>query len=156
MSKSNALNLAIDLAVVQRDQAMAELLKRRQAQAFALDQMNQLQQYSTETDQRWMNGGHKAFSPELLHHHYQFMARLQQALVLQQGVLANSGGRVESAQQQVLHAEFRLSSLKQVLTKRQAALAALAQRRDQKQMDEFASLQSLRQVRQKMENINEY
>ena len=156
MPQFNALHLAIDLACAQRDQAMAELQKRRQAHAFALDQMDQLQQYSTETEQRWMHGGQKSFSPALLHHHYQFMGRLQQAVSLQQGVLGNSGARVEYAQQQVLQAEFRLSSLKQVLAKRQAALVVTAQRRDQKQMDEFASMQSLRVARQKMENMNEY
>ena len=48
------------------------------------------------------------------------------------------------AKRLVLEAEFRLASLKQVLKKKQAGLALLQTRREQKQMDEFAALQTRR------------
>ena len=156
MSKFKSLQLAVDLAAANRDQALADLKKQRQAHAFAQDQMNQLQQYAVETEQRWTRSAQNSTTPELMHHHYQFMGRLQQAVTLQQGVLDGSSRKVDAAQQRVLQAEFRLASLKQVLAKRQADLAKVQQRADQRQMDEFASIQTLRQVRQKMENSYEH
>lgn len=155
MTQFNSLLLAIDLAATRREQALAELQKQRQAHAFAQGQMDQLQQYATETELRWTQGAQRGTTPELLHHHYQFMARLQQAVSLQQGALLASSGRLENAQQKVLVEEFRLASLKQLLSRRQSELAKLHQRQDQKQMDEFAAMQTMRQLRQKLENSHE-
>lgn len=156
MSKFRSLLLAVDLAVTKRDQAVAVLQTHRNNHAFAQSQMDQLQQYATETEQRWTTGAQKNTTPELLHHHYQFMARLQQAVVLQQSALATSVAKVQAAEQLLLQAEFRIASLKLVLTKRQGDLAKLQQRQEQKQMDEFASMQTLRQVRLKLENTHEH
>ncbi|TXT38895.1 MAG: flagellar FliJ protein [Comamonadaceae bacterium] len=118
--------------------------------------MNQLQQYADETEKRWTTNAQISTTPELLHHHYQFMGRLQHAILLQENVLRASEDRVKLAQQQLLQAEFRIASLKQVLVKRQAEVEKRLQRRDQKQMDEFASMQILRQVRQKLEHNHEH
>jgi len=151
MAALKSLLLAIDLAAAQRDHARAQMQKTMQADAFAQGQMQQLQQYAQETEQRWMQGAQISTSPEMLQHHYQFMARLNQAVLLQDGVISGTRQRVDSAKQVVLQAEFRLASFKQVLAGRQAALAKTQQRREQKQMDEFASLQTQRQQRLQME-----
>lgn len=156
MSKFRSLLLAVDLAITKRDQASAVLQTHRRNHAFAQSQMDQLQQYAAETEQRWTIGAQISTTPELLHHHYQFMARLQQAVVLQQGALATSASKVQAAEQQLLQAEFRVASLKLVLAKRQGDLSMLQQRQEQKQMDEFASMQTLRQVRLKLENSHEH
>lgn len=152
MSALKSLILAIDLSTVKRDQAMAQLKKTMEALAFAQDQMHQLQQYAQETDARWTHSAQAGTTPDLMQHHYQFMGRLTQAIALQDGVLTGTGQRVEAAKQLVLQAEFRLASLKQVLSSRQAELAKVQQRRDQKQMDEFAGLQTQRQRRLQAEN----
>jgi flagellar FliJ protein len=152
MAALKSITLAIDLATVKRDQAMAQLKKTLQAQAFAQSQMDQLQQYSQETELRWMQNAQKSTTPELMHHHYQFMERLNQAIALQDGVLVNTGQRVDAAKQVVLQTEFRLASLKQVLASRQADMAKALERREQKQMDEFAAQQTQRQVRLHAEN----
>lgn len=152
MSALKSLILAIDLSTGKRDQAMAQLKKAMEALAFAQDQMHQLQQYAQETDARWTHSAQAGTTPDLMQHHYQFMGRLTQAIALQDGVLTGTGQRVEAAKQLVLQAEFRLASLKQVLSSRQAELAKVQQRRDQKQMDEFAGLQTQRQRRLQAEN----
>lgn len=156
MPKFRSILLAVDLAIAKRDQALSVLQTHRRNHAFAQSQMDQLQQYAHETEQRWTIGAQKSTTPELLHHHYQFMARLQQAVVLQQGALATSASKVQVAEQQLLQAEFRIASLKLVLAKRQGELATQQQRQEQKQMDEFASLQTLRQARLKLENNCEH
>jgi flagellar protein FliJ len=152
MTGQRSLLLAIDLATSKRDEALAELQRTEHSQAFAQDQMNQLQQYAQETEARWMQGAQVSTSPDMLHHHYQFMARLNQAISLQEGVLASHRQRVDVARQQLMQAEFRLASFKQVLATRQAAITKLRQRQEQKQMDEFASQQTQRQQRIQTEN----
>jgi flagellar FliJ protein len=152
MSAFRALVLAIDLAATQRDQALKQLQATQRAHGFAQGQMQQLQQYAQETDQRWIQSAQRSTTPELLHHQYQFMGRLSQAIALQQDALANSARRVEAAQQAVVQAELRLAAFKQVLKQRELAHGTLMQRREQKQMDEFAAQQTQRCLRAKLEN----
>lgn len=152
MTGQKSLLLAIDLATSRRDEAQTQLQKNVQAEAFAQDQMQQLQQYAQETEQRWLQGAQVSTSPEMLHHHYQFMGRLNQAIVLQEGVLANHQQRVNAARQVLMQAEFRLMSFKQVLASRHATEMKAHQRQEQKQMDELAGLQTQRQQRLQAEN----
>ncbi len=156
MPKFRSIRLAIDLAVTNRDQVLAVLQMHRRNHTFAQSQMDQLQQYTVETEQRWMSSAQQGTSPELMQHHYQFMGRLQQAVELQQGALATADSKVQAAEQQVLQAEFRIASLKMVLAKREGDLAKVHQRQEQKQMDEFASMQTMRQARLKLENSDEH
>ena len=152
MTGQRSLLLAIDLATARRDEALAQMQQNVQAETFAQDQMHQLKQYASETEQRWLQGAQVSTSPEMLHHHYQFMSRLNQAIQLQEGVLLSHQQRVEAARQVLLSAEFRLASFKQVLASRQATVNKARQRQEQKQMDEFASQQSQRQQRLHVEN----
>jgi flagellar FliJ protein len=152
MRRFNSLQLAIELAAVRRDQALAELQKLRTAHAFANSQMAQLEQYAAETEQRWTRNAQVSTTSELLHHHYQFMARLQQAIALQNKVIDGSSRSVQLGEQSMLQAEFRLASLKLVLAKRLAEVDQHQQRQEQKLTDEFASMQTLRQQRANMEN----
>lgn len=156
MPKFRSLLLAVDLAVTKRDQVLAVLQTHRHNHAFAESQMDQLQQYANETEARWTSSAQQGTTPELLQHHYQFMARLQQAVVLQQSAMATSVAKVQAAEQLLLQAEFRIASLKLVLGQRQNDLAKLQQRQEQKQMDEFAAMQTLRQIRLKLENSHEH
>ena len=152
MSGQKTLLLAIDLATTRRDEAQAHLQSLLHAQAHAQDQMQQLQQYAVETEQRWLQGAQISTTPERLRHHYQFIGRLDQAIQMQEGVLANHTQRIEAARQLLMQAECRLSSFKQVLATRRLAFAKTRQRQEQKQMDEFASQQSRRQQRLQAEN----
>ena len=136
--------LAIEMATRKRDQASQDAAQVKSGYLFAQDQMTQLQTYAAETEARWTTAAQISTTPELMRHHYQFMGRLDQAVVLQQGVLEGESRRLAFAQRLVLEAEFRLVSLKQVLKKKQADMAVLQSRRDQKQMDEFAALQTRR------------
>jgi flagellar FliJ protein len=152
MHKFNSLQLAIDQAAAKRDQALADLQKLRKAHAFANSQMAQLEQYAVETEQRWTRNAQISTTPELLHHHYQFMARLQQAISMQTTVISGSSRTVQLAEQRMLQAEFRLASLKLVLTHRLAEVDKLKARQEQKLTDEFAAMQTLRQRSAQMEN----
>lgn len=142
MSAVKSVLLAIDVATGRRDQSTQNLLRVQRAHSFAQDQMTQLQVYAGETESRWAAAAQISTTPELMRHHYQFMERLHHAIGLQNGVLENSSRKVEAAKRQVLEAEFRLTSLQQILKKKQASLALQQTRREQKQTDEFAALRS--------------
>jgi flagellar FliJ protein len=139
MSVLGSLRLAIELATRQRDQAAMVLAQVRRNHAFAMDQMSQLQSYGVETETRWTYAAQGGVGPELLRHHLQFMGRLEHAIALQATALEGSGQKVDGAQQRLLAAEVRLKSLAKVLEQKQLAAAHLAQRREQKEMDEFAA-----------------
>ena len=144
MSVLKSVALAIDLATAKRDQAGRVLAQLNRAHLFAQDQMAQLEVYAAETDTKWTTAAQVSATPELMRHHYQFMGRLYQAIELQKGVLESSSLKVNTAKQQLLEADFRLASLKLVLDKKKADLSQLQSRREQKQMDEFAAMQTSR------------
>lgn len=151
MTAFKSLALAIDLAATQRDRALTQLQAAQRALGLAQGQMNQLQQYAQETDQRWMVGAQVSTTVELMRHQYQFMGRLNQAIALQSGAIDGANRRVLGAQQALVQTELRLASLKQVLGQRRAAQAHAEHRQEQKQMDEFAAQQTQRRLRQQAE-----
>lgn len=140
MSAIKSVLLAIEVASGKRDQAGKGLLHVQRAHLFAQDQMAQLQTYAAETEAKWATAAQVSTTPELMRHHYQFMDRLHHAIGLQVGVIESTSQKVEAAKRVLLEAEIRLSGLKQILKKKQAEMALLQARREQKQMDEFAAL----------------
>jgi flagellar FliJ protein len=141
MSAVKSILLAIDVATRRRDLLGKKMVEIQQTQLFAQDQMVQLQTYAADTDARWTSAAQICATPELMRHHYQFMDRLHHAIGMQSGVISDLSLQVEMAKKTWLEAEFRLSSLKQVLKRKQMESSAVQSRREQKQMDEFAALQ---------------
>ena len=141
MSALSALSVAVDLAERKRDEARRALQDARRAQQAARDQMEQLQGYAQETQNRWGMRANAQVQPEVMYHHYQFMDRLQHAMDLQTTVVASHDGRITAAQQALLATELRLTSLKKLAEKRRKEYELVLARRDQKQTDERAALQ---------------
>jgi flagellar FliJ protein len=145
MSQLKSILLAIELATRRRDEAAKALASTKRTQGYSLGQMEQLQGYAKDTDDRSTT---VVLSAELIRHHYQFVERLQQAIGLQTGVLDNSKRQVEQAEKVLLEAEFRLAGLNHVLKTRQVALQLIQKRREQRITDEFASMQHARTAAQ--------
>ncbi len=144
MSALKGVLLAIELATLQRDELTKAVVRMERNLGFARGQMAQLQGYAADTDARWTGSASRGISLELVRHQYQFMDRLQQAIAMQSGVIANAERQVELAKANVLRAEFRLSGLNQILKTRQTALLCTKKRRDQRHTDEFAAMQHAR------------
>jgi flagellar protein FliJ len=140
MSALKSIQLAIELATRQRDQLLRVVGQVQQGLIHAQAQLDQLQGYSDDTDARWSTGAGHAVSVELMQHHYQFMDRLQQAITMQTGVIAQAQNDLERARKAALDAEFRLSGLQQVLRQRELALQKIQLKREQRQSDEFAAM----------------
>lgn len=147
MSELRSIVLAIELATRKRDDLAKAAARMEKTLQFAMTQMNQLEGYAAETDARWVQPGTEGRSVELMRHHYQFMERLQHAISLQSGVLANTGRQVDGAKKMLLQAEYRLAGLNQVLKARQTELSLREQRREQRQTDEFAAMLHARNTR---------
>lgn len=141
MSALNALMVAIELATRKRDEARQVLRERQQSLAAAQGQMEQLQTYQAEMQQRWGAQEGAQFKPEVMYHHHQFMQRLEHAIDLQTKVLRDQELRLQAAQQALMNTELRLSSLEKVVQMRRRDMALAQQRREQKQTDERAALQ---------------
>jgi flagellar FliJ protein len=147
MNQSKGILLAIELALRQRDQFAKSVAAARKTQGFAKGQMGQLEGYAADVDARWTkSGGSTPLSVELIRHHYQFMDRLQQAIVMQSTVMKNTEHQVEQAQKSLLQMEVRLAGLNHVLAKRQAVVQLGQKRREQRMTDEFAGMQHARQT----------
>lgn len=143
MAENKSIALAIELATRQRDELAKAHAQSQRNLASAKDQLASLAGYAGETDQRWAGATQVAISAEILHHHYQFSARLQQAMAMQDGVIANLSLQREAAHRALLQAEFRLSGLKQVLQKRLDETQLRRKRSEQRHTDEFAALRHL-------------
>ena len=141
MSALKGLMVAVEVAERQRDAARQGVQNARAAHQAAQGQMEQLQGYANETEGRWGMRADATVAPEVMFHHYQFMARLAHAIGLQTTVVRDYEGRVAAAQQGLLQTELRLASLKKLTDKRRLALEHAQARRDQKQTDERAALQ---------------
>ena len=140
MNPFQGLELAIDMSQRKRD-ACAQALAAAQRQVqTGQQQLQQLQSYAQDTDTRWTQSRSVLLSAELVRHHYQFMERLQHAIGMQDGVIANLLRQENSCRAALVQAETRVAGLKQVLAKRKQVLVAAEQRREQGRMDEMAAL----------------
>ncbi len=144
MSALKSVQLAIEHASLQRDELVKIVARIERGLTHAKGQMAQLEGYALDTDARWTASAARGLSAELVRHQYQFMDRLQHAIGMQAGVLANTQSQLAQAKSNLLRAEIRLSGLNQVLKVRQAVVVRKQQRREQRHTDEYAALQYTR------------
>lgn len=146
MSVLSALIVAVEIASRKRDEARHVLQEALAVQQAAQAQLNQLQDYARETEQRWGMQEDTRVQPEVMYHHYQFMDRLGHAAGLQTGVVGDQAARVENARHGLMDAERRLASLRKVVEQRRRELEQAQARMEQKQTDERAAMQYSRRV----------
>ena len=140
MHSLNAFQTAVSLATRERDAAAQRLASARQSWLAAQVQLDQLQSYAGETEARWAQQALRC-TPEIMGHHYQFMERLNHAIRLQTGVVAQQADAVKLVADRLRLAETRREGLLQVHAKRVAEQRRVLDRREQKASDERAALQ---------------
>lgn len=132
------LDPVIEIAERRRDEALAECARLQTEQRQAQAQMDQLVTYADEANRRWAERGAAGVDVTLLMHHRQFMAKLDNAMDFQQGVLADRAQRVQRATAAVQEAERDLASLRKYAARQIEAWQQTLQRREQKHTDEMA------------------
>jgi flagellar FliJ protein len=123
----------------ERDQAWADAQRAMQAQQAAQAQAEQLLTYRREYEQRWSAQFKTEARIELLHCYRGFMERLTQAVDQQGHIAAQAGKQADQARAKLAEHEMRVASVRKLIERRTHELRLAADRRDQKQTDEFAS-----------------
>ena len=149
MTRKNGLELALQQALERRDAAARVVAQARQGWMAARAQLDQLETYAGECTDRWA-AKQVGCMPEIMRHHYQFMARLTHAIVLQTGIVSDALAGIERETGALRETESRLESLRQLNATRLLGERQVQDRREQKQSDETASLQYRRMVELRM------
>lgn len=123
----------------ERDQALAESRRAGEAQAAAEAQAEQLLTYRGEYEARFREQFSRSSSMDVMQCYQGFMQRLTLAIDQQQRVVQHAKDRVERLVQALREQEMRVASVRKLLERRLQELRLVADRREQKQTDEFAS-----------------
>lgn len=144
MRRLNGIALAVEHAQRQRDGLAEAHMRTQRSLIDAQVQLEQLQTYARDTDTRWIGATGSAYSAEVLRHYYQFGGRLQQAIQMQNGVIAGLVNAVAEAHAALLQGEFRLAAIQKLHATRLQQIQQARNRREQVQSDELATMQFLR------------
>ncbi|MEY2685459.1 MAG: hypothetical protein RJA09_2604 [Pseudomonadota bacterium] len=139
MKKPEPLDRVIEVATLRRDDARVALARALQERQQAEKQGQQLRDYATEAQTRWGQRAAQGVTAELLYHHRQFMARIDQAVEFQKGVVQRLQLQVDHQQHELLLAERSLAGLGRYEEKRQQHWQHHQNRIEQKNNDEMAA-----------------
>lgn len=138
MKRLALLRTLLEREQTRRDEQMANV---RTAVANAEAQQQQadgLGGYRTEYCRKWSAQFQQAATIEILRSYQGFLSRLDQAIAQQQSVLEHAHRMVEAHRQRLVEREIRVKTVERLIERREAMLAKVADRRDQKNLDELA------------------
>jgi flagellar FliJ protein len=133
----------------ERDNAVALLQKAGEHFAAAQAQADQLVAYRGEYEARAREQFSKNSSVSILQCYQGFSSRLTQAIEQQQQIAAHAERKVEQAREDLRDQEMRVASVRKLLERRLTEQRLAADRRDQKQTDEFAARAAWAQLQQR-------
>lgn len=151
MAAIRGFDLAIELATKRRDEAARRLAGTQRALLHAEAQLKQLSDYVGETDSRIVQQTDRSLSMEVLRHHYQFMARLQEAIRLQSEAVRNAQRHIDGARAELAKTETAVMGLIKVRDARLAQLRLAQGRREQAVGDELATQLHMRRAKETSE-----
>lgn len=123
----------------ERDEALAQHQRLLAGHASAQAQAEQLLGYRADYERRWGEQFAREGKIELIRCYQGFMERLTQAVDQQRRVAAQAAAQAERAQAALVEQELRVASVRKLLERRVREARLQADRREQKQTDEFAS-----------------
>ncbi len=135
--------LALLRTLLEREQQRRDDQKAvvRNAAANAEAQQQQadgLTGYRAEYCAKWSAQFQRAATIEILRSYHGFLSRLDQAIAQQQSVVEHALRMVEVQRQRLVEREIRVATVERLIQRREAMLAKVAERRDQKNLDEMA------------------
>ena len=138
MKRLALLRTLLEREQKRRDEQMAAV---RNAVANAEAQQQQadgLTGYRSEYCRKWSAQFQQAATIEILRSYQGFLSRLDQAIEQQQSVIEHAHRMVEAQRQRLIEREIRVKTVQRLIERREAMLAKVADRRDQKNLDELA------------------
>ncbi|WOB09820.1 flagellar export protein FliJ [Piscinibacter gummiphilus] len=133
----------------ERDTAVALLQQANDSFAAAQSQADQLVAYRGEYEARFREQFKSNNSVSILQCYQGFSSRLTQAIEQQQHIAAHAERKVEQAREDLREQEMRVASVRKLLERRLTEQRIAADRRDQKQTDEFAARAAWAQLQQR-------
>ena len=138
MKRLALLKTLLEREQKRRDEQMAAV---RSAVANAEAQQQQadgLTGYRSEYCRKWSAQFQQAAQMEILRSYHGFLSRLDQAINQQKSVVEHAHRMVEAQRQRLVEREIRVATVERLIKRREALLAKVADRRDQKNLDELA------------------
>jgi len=123
----------------ERDASLAAMQRAVEAHQAAQAQAEQLVAYRGEYEARFKEQFSRKSSIDILQCYQGFSARLGQAIDQQQNIAGHAALKLEQARETLRDQEMRVVSVRKLLERRVTELRQMADRRDQKQTDEFAA-----------------
>lgn len=133
------LKTLLEQAERERDDAQAEHRRARIASDAAKVQSEQLLTYRREYQQRWSEQFKLEGKMELVHCYHGFMERLNLAVDSQARIVQQAAAQADKAMLVLREREIRCASVRKLIERRMQGHRVDADRREQKQSDEFAS-----------------
>ncbi len=138
MKRLALLRTLLEREEKRRDEQMAAVRAAVANAEAQREQADGLTTYRSEYCRKWSAQFRQAAQMEILRSYHGFLARLEQAITQQQSVLEHAGRMVEVQRQRLVEREIRVATVQRLIKRREDLLAKIADRRDQKNLDEMA------------------
>ena len=138
MKRLALLRTLLEREQKRRDEQMAQVRNAVANVEAQLQQADGLTTYRTEYCQKWSAQFRQAAQIEILRSYHGFLARLDQAITQQESVVEHARRMVDVQRQRLVEREVRVATVERLIKRREAMLARIADRRDQKNLDELA------------------
>jgi flagellar protein FliJ len=139
MKRLQLLQVLLEREQKRRDEAQANLRAANANLDAQKQQADGLTTYRVEYVAKWKASFQQSAQMEILRSYHGFLSRLDQAITHQQGVIAHAQRGVDAARQRLLEREIRVATVERLMQRRRELLAKVADRRDQKNLDEMAA-----------------
>lgn len=137
----NALEFLLEQVKDRENQAVLALNQARSELAGYYQQLEQIEKYRLDYCQQLIDRGQQGLTASQYSHLNRFLTTLDETLAKQKQAEAHFKNQVEGCEQNWLETRKQRRSYEWMIEKKQAEKQRLQDIREQKQMDEFATLQ---------------
>jgi flagellar FliJ protein len=138
MKRLALLQTLLEREKKRRDEQMAQVRNAVANVEAQQQQADGLTGYRSDYCRKWSAQFQQSAQIEILRSYHGFLARLDQAITQQQSVVEHASRMVDAQRQRLIEREIRVATVERLIKRREAMLAKLADRRDQKTLDELA------------------
>ncbi len=138
MKRLALLRTLLEREQKRRDEQMAAVRNAAANAEAQQQQADSLTAYRSEYCQKWSAQFQQAAQMEILRSYHGFLSRLDQAITQQKSVVEHAHRMVAAQRQRLVEREIRAATVERLIKRREAMLAKIADRRDQKNLDELA------------------
>jgi len=138
MKRLALLQTLLEREKKRRDEQMAQVRNAVANVEAQQQQADGLTGYRSDYCRKWSAQFQQSAQIEILRSYHGFLARLDQAITQQQSVVEHASRMVDAQRHRLIEREIRVATVERLIKRREAMLAKLADRRDQKNLDEMA------------------